>query len=571
MFLELHVEVATGSLNAFLATFTVYIKMSPFTTSILNSSRVHPRSKPVFKRTTALSLLDATVTNFAKTSATWLFECPELPDQFNLPDHLRQSLQITLDAYPQWCGQLQSITSLTDSSIPERSQLPRHARRFGRVYVTYGFAKDPGVEFIVATSTATLEDLSPLSRTEHKPIWDRHQAPLDEFSPLTSLVNPLKDTPEYGYIPAIAIQATMLGCGGYVLSVKAAHAIADAHSLVYFVKHWAAVSRSILQSLPLPSQTPMFYPKMLDSLAAGDINSDAADEAIIQQTTKLPFHRYDWWIPSPGMPCWGTLKPDVFTEEVVPAGNAIPWWELDMEAPVSHYVIHLNKEQVDFLWQESIKGLSEGDMKERISKHDAILAHIWSCINRARQMGQDDVPVHADLSYGLRPVLNLGDGFMGSPIVILNLEMRASELAFTSTTATDRSEQGINIQPIAQYIRKTINQANDPSLLAAHLHSVAFEKTPQRIWQAFMGRRHILVTTWARAGLYEVDFGFGGESKVRYAEGIVPDMDGIVLIKEAGAVEKGMSWTERGVDISVRLRREDMERLIRDPWLSPDI
>lgn len=160
---------------------------------------------------------------------------------------------------------------------------------------------------------------------------------------------------------------------------------------------------------------------------------------------------------------------------------------------------------------------------------------------------------------------------MGSPIVILNLEMRASELTSTSTTATDKSEQAINIQHVAQHIRKTINQASDRSLLAAHLHSVAFEKTPQRMWQAFMGRRHILVTTWARAGLYEVDFGFGDESKVRYAEGIVPDMDGIVLIKEAGAVEKGMSWTERGVDISVRLRREDMERLIRDPLLSPDI
>ncbi|RJE26341.1 transferase family [Aspergillus sclerotialis] len=545
--------------------------MALFKTSILDSGRVHPKTKPISKRTTVLSLLDATVTDFAKTSATWLFECPEQAGQFNLPDHLRQSLQITLNAYPQWCGQLKSINSLSHSSVPERSYLPPHARRFGRVYVTYGSREDPGVEFIIGNSTATIEDLIPLSRTKDKPIWDRHEAPIDEFSPLTSLVNPLKDNPEDEYtLPAIAIQATTLACGGYVLSVKAAHAIADAHSLIYFVKHWAAISRSILRNLPLPSPTPIFNPEMLDSLAAGDISSDAADQTIIQQTNRLPFHRYDWWIPSPSMPSWGTSKPDVFAEEeVVPAGNAIPWCEFDMEAPISHYVVHLTKEQIEFLWREANKGSSERENKERITRHDAILAHIWSCINRARQMDQDDGPVHADLSYGLRPVLNLGEDFMGSPIVILNIEMRASEL--TSTTATDRSKQAINIQPIAQHIRKTINQANDPSLLAAHLHNVAFEKTPQRIWQAFLGRRHILVTTWARAGLYEVDFGFGGESKVRYAWGIVPDMDGIVLIKEAGALDRGMSWTERGVDVSIRLRREDMERLLRDPLLLPDI
>ena len=465
---------------------------------------------------------------------------------------------------------MKSVTSLKCPPIAEWDKLSPHAQRFGRVYVTYGSSGDPGVELIVANSTATLEGLSPLSRIKDKPIWDRHEVPFNDFVPSTLLANPLKDTPEGDSLPAIAIQITTLACGGYVLSVRIAHALADAHSLVYFVKHWAAISRSIVKDLPIPLQKPVFDAEMVDSLAAGDINVDTADNIIVRQTQRLPFNRYDWWIPSPGTPSWGALKPDAFVDEVIPAGQTMPWHEVDADAPVSHYAVHLNKQQVDFLWREAnTRSPVEGEEKMRISQHDAILAHIWSCINRARMLDQDDGPVHADVSYGLRPVLNLGVEFMGSPMVILNLEMSARELI--ATTTTEIAKPTNNLNTVAQHIRKTITKANNPTLLRAHLHSVAFEKSPQRIWQAFLGRRHIVVTTWARAGLYEVDFGFGGGSKVRYAEGVVPDMDGIVLIKEAGPVERGNPWTENGVDVSIRLRTEDMERLMRDPLLLPDI
>ena len=83
------------------------------------------------------------------------------------------------------------------------------------------------------------------------------------------------------------------------------------------------------------------------------------------------------------------------------------------------------------------------------------------------------------------------------------------------------------------------------------------------------------MTTWARAGIYDVDFGLG--SRIRYADGIVPNLDGCVLIKDAppppGQFLSGsrLSWTRSGVDISVHICTEDMERLLKDPLLLPHL
>jgi hypothetical protein len=251
---------------------------------------------------------------------------------------------------------------------------------------------------------------------------------------------------------------------------------------------------------------------------------------------------------------------------VSPTGKPMPWAEWDSNAPVSDYTIHLNTMQVDFLFSEATKG-TDGN-GPRISRHDAVLAHIWSCIVRARQLGKDDGPVHCDLVLGLRSAFNLGEDFLGSPVIMMNIELPGSEVGCEQTSNATAA-----MVAITRKIRHTISTVSDPANLADHLHSAAYEKSPQRIWQAFLGRRHILVTTWARAGIYDVDFGLG--SRIRYADGIVPNLDGCVLIKEAppnsGQFLSGsrLSWTGSGVDISVHICTEDIEQLLKDPLLLP--
>jgi hypothetical protein len=99
--------------------------------------------------------------------------------------------------------------------------------------------------------------------------------------------------------------------------------------------------------------------------------------------------------------------------------------------------------------------------------------------------------------------------------------------------------------------------------VANHLHDVAFEVAPQRIWRACLGREHILLTTWVHAGVYEVEFGGGSP---RYVEALMPSCDGLVEVMEAGDVRKAdggrADWISEGVDVSVYLESEAMQSLL---------
>ena len=542
--------------------------MSSVEPSICTSERLFPNTETSSERIAALSLLDAITVHFLDTCAVWLFERPELPTQFDLVDHLRQSLRVTLDAYPQWCGLVKAINTVDGPPAAGEDHLAPHARRFGRVYVHYGTRFDPGVEFVAARSTATLDELHPSSRPTSQALWNQEKGSLSQFVPTTQLANPAKASDADPFPPIMAIQVTELACGGFALAVKIAHTLADASALIYFVKDWARVGRSAVLGVATPALSPVFEPERLDNAAAGNINAATPDESIIQQTKSLPFHRYDWWNVPADSPM-KTRIPEAFrNQELPPAGKQIPWSEWDTKAPVSHYIVHLSRDQVETIWEQASNASSADTNDSRLSRHDAVLAHIWASINRARNMHDDPGPVHCDLTYGCRPAFQLGDAFMGSLAVMVNVEMAGADV--TTTAKSDGKETAV-LPPIAQRIRQTLSRVRQPALLAAHLHSLAYEKSPQRIWQGFLGRRHVMTTTWARAGLYEVDFGLGPHPSARYADGILANMDGLVLIKEAPPGQRSdlPTWTEHGVDVQIHLRTEDMERLLLDPLLLP--
>ncbi|KAM5350257.1 hypothetical protein ACJ41O_006762 [Fusarium nematophilum] len=524
--------------------------------SAVESIRLKTNSE---EKVVPLSLLDCTTAEFAAGSAIWLYQQPKLPgaEKLNLGHHLREALAATLEAYPQWCGRPKVVKSTDGTVPPEAQHLPRHARRFGRIYAHFGTPTDPGVEFVSAASSATLESLYPAHRTSRQPLWSCETATFESFMARTRLAKPLQPNveDEDGQLrPLMAIQVTQLACGGFVLALKSTHPLADASTFISLLKDWALVSRALLSGETMPQLTPLFDPGLLDDQAAGCINADQPDEEILEQAKSLPMHRYDWWASAATCP-WPLEVPAPFsTEELKPAGEVMPWAEWDLASPVSNYVVHLNREQVEFLWIRANKGASQ-----KLSRHDAVLGHIWSCIARARGLEDDAGPIHCDLVYGVRPSFKLTDKFLGSPVLMMNVELSASDVADPS-----------NLSRVATQIRETLKRIVDPSNLAAHLHGLAYEDSPQRIWQAFLGRRHILVTTWARAGIYEIDFGL--HSVCSFAEGVVPELDGDVLIKEAPPGEsKPCYWTDNGVDISIHIRAEDMKRLIKDQLLLPSV
>ncbi|KAJ5666879.1 transferase family protein [Penicillium macrosclerotiorum] len=530
----------------------------------MRSERLFP-STAFSEHATPLSLLDATTADFAATSVVWLFERPtELELPFYLFEHFRQSVRIALDAYPQFSGQLKSIETLDPTKLrKEEQEFPPHARRFGRVYSHCGTSEDPGVEFITATIDATLESLSPASRTINQPLFDRKRVSLNALVPSTRLANCLQLSTSYEagrLLPVMAIQVTVLGCGGFALAVKVSHPLADIHALIAFVKDWARISRWMLsgQDGPRPLLDPIFDPSQLDGMAIGDINASRPDPQVLTQSATFPLHRYDWWA-APAQCPWVHEIPEPFRDQnLAPVGKEMPWSDWDFDAPMSHYLVHLNRQQVDWIWNNTIKGLDQSQTDNRISRHDAVLAHLWSCITRARNQQDDAGLVHCNLAFGTRSALGLQDSFIGSPVMMLNIEMTGTELA------SSRIPRQVQQLSIAQRIRQTISQMNNSTALGSHIHS----------------QRHLIVTSWARAGLYEIDFGSSVSPCIRYAEGVIPNLDGDVVIKDAppsqgceGSGDNkgniGTAWTDHGVDITLHLRSEDMERLIRDPRLLP--
>jgi hypothetical protein len=157
------------------------------------------------------------------------------------------------------------------------------------------------------------------------------------------------------------------------------------------------------------------------------------------------------------------------------------------------------------------------------------------------------------MTFGLRPRVSppLPDSFLGSPI---------THAAIPYTTSSSPP----SLSELAQTIRKTL-AIFTPEAVASHLHDLAFEVAPQRLWRACLGREHILLTTWVHAGVYEVDFGAGVPS---YVEALMPSCDGLVEVMEAGDVRNvdggRKDWISEGVDVSVYLEEKAMERLLDD-------
>jgi hypothetical protein len=528
---------------------------------LVQKDRILPQKPRGLESVIPLSLLDATTANFGLTSAIWLLERPAISlASTTLHNHLRAAFRKTLNAYPQWCGFLKSILGVDGDDLPqETSSFPPHAKRYGRVYVHYGSAEDPGVEFFQTTSVATADGLYSSDSAERRPIWNRQgcSARLAQFVPPTILVNPLQPNEKNKdglYKPIMAVQCTQLACGGLVLAAKIAHPLADITALSRFVRDWADVSRAMLVEAPLPVPSPVFEPLRLDNCAAGNISADDADPEILEVALALPLHRYDWWA-RPAQP------PSPFPSHLPMAGKPLPWAEWDTKAAVDQYTVHFSQKQIDYLWRVAMEVDSGGSSRLEISKHDALLAHIWSCVVRARGLQEDAGPVHCDLVLGTRPAFQLGNSFIGSPTMMLNIEMTASHVA-----------SGAALGAIAHQIRETIATVNNAQQLGAHLHSVAYEKSPQRIWQGFLGQRHIMVTSWARAGIYDIDFGLG--SRIRYADGVVPCMDGCILVVDGPPTDSGNCsntakkiWYDDGVDVTLQLRSEDMAQLLQDPLL----
>ena len=164
---------------------------------------------------------------------------------------------------------------------------------------------------------------------------------------------------------------------------------------------------------------------MSDRAAAGEIDGHGADPALIEKARTLSLHRYDWWIKSDGYPeGWNIGIPAKLDKErarTVQLDDPMPWTEWDLSTPIGHYILHFSGDKIESMW----KGVSTDrtPSSQRLSRLNAALSFVWSLINRARGLENDDQQVHMNVSFGLRNRLSspLPDRFLGSPIIMTHV------------------------------------------------------------------------------------------------------------------------------------------------------
>jgi len=194
---------------------------------------------------------------------------------------------------------------------------------------------------------------------------------------------------------------------------------------------------------------------------------------------------------------------------------------------------------------------------------------VWIAIVQARKRAyhgskaalvMHDV-MHANTSLSLRPAsrFGLGEDFAGSPIQIADVALPLS--AFTGPPG------GKTLPIVASTFRKTLASL-DGETLRAQVHSLAYEASPQRIWQAFLGRKHVIFTSWVKEAAYEVDFGVG---EPVWMESVMDDLDGIVVLCEGAPLpgvaelsDQEKKWWRYGVDLGVHLETKALAELIAD-------
>ncbi|KAH9851035.1 transferase family-domain-containing protein [Lenzites betulinus] len=486
--------------------------------------------------TVSLSILDNTVIRFAMTNAAWYYDNTTNNAGVLHPGELVRSLRRTLNAYPQWAGQLQWTSPGSGRGL---------ARRRGRVCIVYGSAEDQGIELILARSPATLAALVPDNETRlGMNAWCADQFPSAQLLCPTDLAL----TTPTGYMgkPSACAQITTFACGGVGIALRIAHCLADATTLIQFARHWSMVHSAMVHSQPPPPIAPVFDPALIDSAATGDVDSDTPDPEVIRVSQSLPIIKHDWNSLSPT----GSLAISSTTGDV-------------SSEPVAHFMVYLSPEEVQRIWEDASAQVPSGS---RISRFDALLAFIWRLIIRARSaktiLGSD--PVHMIVTIGVRSRLSppLPDQFIGSPITLARITLPADAVAASTSTG-------------AVAIRSAVARFT-PETVGAFLHDVAHHADPQKYWSAFFrrrlgaytcwrsldvyaldygsgarppyidalmpamdGQRHSVVTSWQDLHVYDIDFGVGAPP--RYVDAFIPDMDGCIHIMDAGPSVKGAS------------------------------
>ena len=506
-----------------------------------------------------LSIIDANVLHFGKSACIWFY------DGSLDTDRLISSLRKTLDAYPQWAGQLRFADYNPDAG---------HVHRQGRLELSYGSSSDPGVECILAEAEFAMSSMIPPDEgTKHCDVTHIDYSKLLDMKTKFALY----DSKEYQGLPSMKIQVTSFKDGGVAIFVAIVHSLADAAALLTFMKDWSVTNLSLSSSKPTPKLHPLLDPSLIDAAAAGNIDAKSPDPAILDAASKLPVHRYDLWASTgPATPPWAyplpKIPPELATQSHdIKLGKPVPYHTWDPMVPCSHTTFFFSAAETHAIYLHA-----SANTPTRISHQDALLAHLWAALIRARGLKEGEEHfLDVTIDGRRRLQKSLPASFVSSPIFNVGIVTKVS----ATTTTTSTSNLARDLADKAATIRSAVARF-DGEAVAALLHEMCFELGGQRRWNCFLGDYHTIVTSWVGVGVWDVVFEEG--KRVRWAEAFIPPCDGVVIVCEGGrrgdcdhgddddvngGSESKREWWSKGVNLHVYLRSDVMRRLMEDEGL----
>lgn len=533
--------------------------------------------------TVPISILDATTAQFSTTSVVWFYEAATQYTRGTNPlsiAQLRLSLVKTLSYYPWFTGSLGWAHS---SERPFAAT--SHDKRFRRLTVTCDdLNTDQGASYIEASCRShTLAELLP-PPNERNNQWDPATtgwATADFLPPITTLA--------FGQYPStegscLGVQITTFKCGGIAIGIAIPHPIADALTVTNFMRDWSNINAAMVKGPPTPEPTPCFQPSLLDAKATGDIDMQSSDSTVISRARDLPMLRYDRWVDNKGTTNIDKLPAELQQNQhlLPPHDVVIPWESWNLAAPVSYRVLHFSPPEMEGMYRAALSGNyppgsnDEPAESKPPTRHDALLAHLWQCINVARLPileSNYSSEVFLTMTLGLRARLSLPPSFVGSPILLTYVSRPVDSFHTLKDSKSNdhNAAPSSNIGRIAADIHNTQALFTAPAIGDA-LHDAAYEICPQRLWQTMCGSRHTLTTSWIHTHVYDdIDFGCGVNDTERsrvvpwYVHPAVFKPDGQVIIMEArpgNAAKSEDKWYHRGVDVCISLQEDVMERML---------
>lgn len=503
---------------------------------LLSSGIVQPLPKPVTQKSTDLSITDSLAASVPPTGTIWYYDRPSSGEALSF-ESLTVALQKTLAYYDHFCGKF--------SWIPYQDG-QGHRHRQGRLSIEYGSEQDAGVQILTAKCDATLASVVP-TPAQRGSVWSTDEVPSEKFIPM-HLKLALADGRTTDSGPNVIVQLTQFACGGMAIGLRTVHALTDGQTLFTFVHDWARIHDAYVNGKEEPKITARYEPRKLDNVARGDINAEKPDEEILKESQRLPIHRYDWLASSEDAPDAVktlTQTPAELQSIALPApGLAIPWTACDFSAATSHYRIRFTSQEIDKMLK--MAKLSMEDKSLKISRLDAIQAHIWNLVNRARGLTGDKDPVYFTYCFNMRGRIGLDNDFMGNPMI----------LAYATLPGDHSTEPELG--KLVSSIRSSVQALDGPGL-TSYLHELSHQTWLQRYCQWAMGRRHLTATSWMFQRSQRVNFGAGTP---RYMSPALPDYFLVVL--EGPDAENGY---EDGVEVIVTLEADVVDKMLKDPLL----